>query len=335
MNAPLQPQPRTTSKAAEAPGRAGALQRKCACGGAPGPTGECTACRRKRLHGAKPLPLQPKLTINQPNDRYEQEADRVADEVMRMAAPLRQHPGPHTGANEERLQTKPAVRPLNSGSSEGVAAPPIVHTVLRGQGAAAGHPLDAATRGFMEARFGHDFSRVRVHTDDKAAASAQAVSARAYTVGAHVVFGAGQYTPTGYAGRRLLAHELTHVVQQTGVQPHVLQRTDWGPLGGKCCNESPEGDEWGLVGDGTWVRLSQGECTGFWTDCDGMTCGGGFYKVGGLEGGICRTPRHDDATYRPRRWTPTNPNLSPAAVSPTQRGSQEGDVPPDYAYDEM
>jgi hypothetical protein len=68
----------------------------------------------------------------------------------------------------------------------------------------------------MESRFGHDFSRVRVHDDTRAAESASAVAARAYTVGEHMVFGAGMYAPGSADGRRLLAHELTHVVQQSG-----------------------------------------------------------------------------------------------------------------------
>jgi len=89
-------------------------------------------------------------------------------------------------------------------------APPIVHDVLR----APGQPLDASTRAFMEPRFGHDFSRVRVHANTQAAKSARAVNALAYTVGRDVVFGAGQYAPGTVQGQRLMAHELTHVVQQ-------------------------------------------------------------------------------------------------------------------------
>ncbi len=77
-----------------------------------------------------------------------------------------------------------------------------------------GRPLDPSTRRFMEARFGHDFSRVRVHADGKAAVSAQAVNARAFTVGRDVVFGPGEYAPGSQEGQRLLAHELAHVVQQ-------------------------------------------------------------------------------------------------------------------------
>lgn len=80
-----------------------------------------------------------------------------------------------------------------------------------------GRPLDAATRSLMEPRFGHNFSQVRVHTDAKAAESAQAVSASAFTVGQDVVFNAGLYRPDTAAGRRLLAHELTHTIQQSSV----------------------------------------------------------------------------------------------------------------------
>jgi hypothetical protein len=88
--------------------------------------------------------------------------------------------------------------------------PPVVHEVLHSPG----QSLDAQTRNRMEPRFGHDFSDVRVHTDPKAAKSAQAVNALAYTVGRDLVFGEGQYAPGTRKGLQLLAHELTHVVQQ-------------------------------------------------------------------------------------------------------------------------
>src|SRR6266516_5474528 len=93
------------------------------------------------------------------------------------------------------------------------AVPSIVHDVLNSPG----QPLDASTRAFMEPRFGHDFSGVRVHTDARAAESAKSVNALAYTVGRDVVFGSNQYRPEMTAGKRLLAHELTHVVQQSGI----------------------------------------------------------------------------------------------------------------------
>lgn len=96
---------------------------------------------------------------------------------------------------------------VNSKPSE---VPPIVHEVLQ----ASGQPLDRETRAFLEPRFGYDFSGVRVHTDEKAVASAKAVNALAYTVGQKVVFGQAQYQPQTSRGKEVLTHELTHVVQQ-------------------------------------------------------------------------------------------------------------------------
>jgi len=96
--------------------------------------------------------------------------------------------------------------------AEPTEVPSIVHEVLRSPG----QPLDPATRAFFEPRFGHDFSRVRVHTDARAAESARAVNALAYTVGRKIVFGAGRYMPETSDGRQLLAHEFVHVVQQSG-----------------------------------------------------------------------------------------------------------------------
>ena len=106
---------------------------------------------------------------------------------------------------------------VNNTTANGI--PSIVSDVL----GSAGQPLDAAARTWMEPRFGHDFSNVRVHTDTLAAQSAQAVNALAYTVGRDVVFGAGQYAPATARGSRLLAHELTHVVQQAGAGTNSRQ----------------------------------------------------------------------------------------------------------------
>src|SRR5579884_3623289 len=98
---------------------------------------------------------------------------------------------------------------INAAPVNGVS--PVVHDVLN----LSGKPLDAGTRAFMEPRFGQDFSNVRVHTDARAAESAQAVNALAYTVGRDVVFGMGQYAPATSSGRQLLAHELVHTIQQS------------------------------------------------------------------------------------------------------------------------
>ncbi len=100
----------------------------------------------------------------------------------------------------------------SSGGSGIGQIPSIVNEVLRGPG----RPLDSGMRAFMEPRFNHDFAHVRIHTDTKAAESAKAVNALAYTVGRDVVFGTGQYMPGTHTGRRLLAHELTHTIQQRG-----------------------------------------------------------------------------------------------------------------------
>lgn len=162
--------------------------------------------------------IQTKLTVSPPGDIYEQEADRVAEQVMRMPEPQREHACACGGGCPEcqseqpdqenvRLQTKR----LRSSDLGQTAVPPIVHEVLRSPG----RPLDLTARAFMEPRFGHDFSHVRVHTNAKAADSAQAVKALAYTVGRDVVFGAGKYAPQSVEGRWLLAHELTHTLQQS------------------------------------------------------------------------------------------------------------------------
>ena len=112
-------------------------------------------------------------------------------------------------------------RRAGSPGKEGTPAPPIVDRAL----SSSGQPLDAAARAYFSPRFGRDFSAVRVHTDPLAAESAQAVDAFAYTVGRDIVFAPGQYAPGSASGRRLIAHELSHVVQQEG-QGTALQRKD-------------------------------------------------------------------------------------------------------------
>ena len=175
-------------------------------------------------HSRLSFPLQAKLTINEPGDQYEQEADRVSEQVMRMTAPpLRLQRKCGCGGStvsgescEECGNHAPQLQRLtgpNAASTVGV--PTIVHEVLRSPG----QPLDASTRAFMEPRFGRDFSQVRVHNDARSAESARAVNALAYTIGQDIVFGAGQYAPANTASRQLISHELTHVVQQSRDAP--------------------------------------------------------------------------------------------------------------------
>jgi hypothetical protein len=146
-------------------------------------------------------------------DASEREADRVSEQVVGMPEP-----------REPRRLPTGRVGAGNLGGMAAAAAPSIVHEVLRSPG----EPLGAAVRGFMEPRFGHDFSQVKVHTDGRAAQSADAIDALAYTAGHHVVFGAGQSSPGTAEGSRLLAHELAHVVQQgaatTAITAATIQR---------------------------------------------------------------------------------------------------------------
>ena len=162
--------------------------------------------------------VQGQLVIGAVNDPLEQEADRVADQVIHMPALAAQ---PALAAppqisrrcaaceekEEKRLHT--LATPFHKPASD---VPRVVHDVLRSPGRA----LDGPTRAFFEPRFQRDFGEVRVHTDAQAARSAESVNAMAYTVGSHIVFGSGHFSPHAESGQRLLAHELTHVVQQTG-----------------------------------------------------------------------------------------------------------------------
>ncbi|MGB0064329.1 MAG: DUF4157 domain-containing protein, partial [Terracidiphilus sp.] len=180
------------------------------------------------------LPLQRKLAIGSTTDALEAEADRVADQVMKTssaspqiaasgAAPAVRRTcscGSSGGECPECQKKKEEKLQLKALSSVApTEAPPIVHQVLRSPG----QPMDRETRTKMEAGFGHDLNHVRIHADNQAASSAAAVGASAYTVGNHLVFGANRYQPSSDHGRRLIAHELTHVMQQGG-EPALVQR---------------------------------------------------------------------------------------------------------------
>jgi hypothetical protein len=157
-------------------------------------------------------PVQAKLQVGSSEDPLEHQADAAADRVMRKCA----------GACEcYDCKERSVARKLEGGAhGGGRPAPRIVHDVV-GQ---SGSPLDAATRAFFEPRFGRDFSSVRVHAGPQADSSARAIQALAYTSGQDVVFAEGQYDPASDRGRRLLAHELAHTIQQSGNAGEVLQR---------------------------------------------------------------------------------------------------------------
>lgn len=205
--------------------------------------------------------VQAKLRIGQPNDIYEQEADRVAEQVMRMPEntgvsgqvsgvrkgdesvqtksafpsscssckeeeliqpkhlPIKITPLVQRQAEDEELRRQPIKEEEETLQVKGIsgqtteATPGIESRLNSIKGG--GHPLPESMRAYYDSRFGYDFSHVRVHTDTQAAESASELNAQAFTIGRNVVFGAGQYKPETSEGRRLFAHELAHVLQQS------------------------------------------------------------------------------------------------------------------------
>jgi outer membrane protein OmpA-like peptidoglycan-associated protein len=202
-----------------------AIQRfsSCACGGS------CPRCKTKsgqadapragpgpehQANSAVTAPMiQRKPAVSSPGDRFELEADEIADRVMRTPEPAGSAPAgiqrKCAGCDDE---IKPRAQIRRAPASDVQASPEVgaaVHAAEHG-----GAPLPQSARDFFEPRFGRDLRQVRVHTDSEAASGAEAVQARAYTFGRDIVFGAGQYAPSAAQGRHLLAHELAHVLQQ-------------------------------------------------------------------------------------------------------------------------
>ncbi|MBL0010951.1 MAG: DUF4157 domain-containing protein [Nitrosomonas sp.] len=191
------------------------IQRKaaCACGG------DCPRCK-----------AQTALTVSQPGDVAEIEADQIADKVMRMPADESIKINRNESFEPVKLHAKCGVceeeKPETLKRKEGYFA--LIHHSLANLASfnnvlnSGGHPLDADARGsFFEPRFNMDFDHVRIHTDAFANQSARAINARAYTYGSNIVFRSGEYQPAHEAGRHLIAHELTHVVQQTEIDNQI------------------------------------------------------------------------------------------------------------------
>lgn len=183
--------------------------------GPPGVNGAGEGSNQRALRTLNALPVQPKLKLNPVGDSFEREADRVAEAV--------------TGGVEPDT-VSPAVSSIQrkSSSSNGKAAvaPPGVQQVA----ASPGRPLSAEARSYFEPRFGRDFSGVRVHTGPDAEAASDSINAEAFTAGNSIAFAKGNYAPETGPGRKLLAHELTHVVQQEAGGVAAVQRQ---PVAGK------------------------------------------------------------------------------------------------------
>lgn len=203
-------------------------------------------------------PIQAKLTLGPVNDKYEQEADSVARQVTRtIATPSIAQPAEATGGapagvaqrvtgdlDEDDLKTKPmpgAVQRVGELDEDELKTKPMPGAVQRmggGEGGSidshiessiegarsGGSALDEGLRGSMEPAFGADFSGVRVHTDAKADSLNRSLQARAFTTGQDIFFRSGEYNPGSGGGKELVAHELTHVVQQNG--PTVAKKPE-------------------------------------------------------------------------------------------------------------
>jgi hypothetical protein len=195
--------------------------------------------------GKEDLPwrwLQPKLVVGQPGDKYEQEADLMAQRVMSMTQPANPQTIQRSSEGEDEVQRSPLAESITPLIQRSATEEQEIQTQLWLQKAdlgskfqataglesrlagerGGGRPLDEEVKGFMEPRFGNDFSSVRIHTGSNAVQMNQELQAQAFTHGSDVYFNEGKYNPGSNEGKQLLAHELTHVVQQTGAK--TLQR---------------------------------------------------------------------------------------------------------------
>lgn len=193
------------------------IQRRasCACGGS------CPRCDQHRTSSSG-------LTMSEPGDRFEQQADRVAEQMTRVT--------PAAGIAAAAAPVRPQFKRVDADGSDAHAVPPAIGDAV----SSPGRPIEPAVRGVMQQGFGHDLGAVRIHDGPAAAAAARSVGALAFTLGHHIVFDQGQYRPSVGEGKRLLAHELTHVMQQSGAAQPALQKQgryheEETPAGGLSC----------------------------------------------------------------------------------------------------
>jgi len=174
--------------------------------------------------------IQARLPVSNPGDACEQEADRIAEQVTRSPEPV-------------------AVEGMAGKESDTVQAASGIFSHLQG-----GRPLPSATRAFFEPLFGYDFGHVKIHINDSAKSVAKALNARAFTLGHHIGFGVGQYAPATSKGQQLLAHELTHVVQQKGQFNKIYRAPQESAKGGPVASE-PRPQGWKLIFNGSSIKV--------------------------------------------------------------------------------
>ncbi len=187
---------------------------------------------RAFLEGNRKSIAQPKLTIGKPNDKYEQEADRIADQVVQKSSnnsePIQRS---CDDCKDESLQMKPL---LKTGSTPIMRKQSVVEEDENSTSiddalasvSGMGEKLDSKTKDSMSRHLGSDFSNVRVHTNTDAAQLNNQIQAKAFTTGTDIYFNRNEYNPTSAEGKRLLAHELTHIVQQQGSRQPMLQKQE-------------------------------------------------------------------------------------------------------------
>ncbi len=207
------------------------LQRKCSC------SGSCPKCQSPLSGDRNKFPLSNNFVFNHPHDSYEEEADRIANQVI--SNPSNNFP------NEPVKPVKVSQTSLIMRKDQGSSLPnSIANSAVAKTLNTPGKPLDPNTKNFSESRFGHDFSQIRIHDDSTAASSAKSIHAKAYTVNNDIVFGANQYRPYTNEGQHLLTHELVHTLQQKNISstsPNILMGR-WDDGGTKCSDE--RSDAW-------------------------------------------------------------------------------------------
>jgi hypothetical protein len=216
--------------------------------------------------------FQAKLTVGSPNDPLEDEADAMADQVMRMPkSPFIQRKCSHC-EEEEKAQRKPLVAGITTGiqakaENNSTVSNQVSDAIESSRGA--GSKMDTETNSFMSSRFGSDFSDVNIHTDNKSVQLSNNLSAKAFTVGNDIYFNQGEYQPQSDKGKHLLAHELTHTLQQgkdsSIKSKRLVQRTTVGaildeffsPFSSATQWDMPEGDNYTTIVRG-WQPVIDG-----------------------------------------------------------------------------
>jgi hypothetical protein len=247
----------TKEKSSVMPMRSSLIQRQCACGNSAGMTGECSDCQNKSLVQRKSIdrdntsevspiahefPLQTKLTVGKPGDIYEQEADRVAAQVMSMG-------NSSPSIQPARTIGKKAVQTKRSSDGESQAGSNIESQLSSSKGG--GSPLPDGVRSFMEPRFGADFSQVRVHTGNDTVQMNRELGAQAFTHGSDIYYG----SENAPGNNNLTAHELTHTIQQNS-SFNCIQRVLQSPrFSGISDLESAKDDKKHLQKDSTGLSV--------------------------------------------------------------------------------